>query len=75
MLTAYAHHCGLRKNKELPPMKREENQKNFEELHNGCIEEFKPVGRLEEEVVLAIAKCIWRKAVLFDPSVWDAGLR
>ena len=42
-------------------MKREENQKDFEELHNGCIEELKPVGRLEEEVVLAIAKCIWRK--------------
>jgi hypothetical protein len=39
----------------------EENQKDFDELHNSCIQELKPAGPLEEEVVLDIAKCIWRK--------------
>ena len=39
----------------------EENQKDFDELHNSCIQELKPAGLLEEEVVLDIAKCIWRK--------------
>ena len=39
----------------------DENQKDFNDLHNGCIKELKPSGAMEEEVVLAIAKYMWRK--------------
>jgi hypothetical protein len=28
----------------------------FDELHQSCVKELKPCGRMEEEVVLAIAK-------------------
>jgi hypothetical protein len=38
-----------------------ENQEDFDELHNSCIKELKPSGRMEGEVVLAIAKYMWRK--------------
>jgi hypothetical protein len=39
----------------------DENQKEFHDLHDRCIKELKPSGAMEEEVVLAIAKYIWRK--------------
>lgn len=39
----------------------EEDRSEFEELHNGFIEEFKPAGRMENELVLEIAKLHWRK--------------
>jgi hypothetical protein len=38
-----------------------ENRNDFDELHESCIKELKPSGRMEEEVVLAIAKYMWRK--------------
>jgi hypothetical protein len=38
-----------------------ESQKDFDELHNGCVKEFGPCGRMEEEPVLDIAKLRWRK--------------
>jgi hypothetical protein len=39
----------------------DENKDDFDELHNSCIKELNPSGRMEEEVVLAIAKYMWRK--------------
>jgi hypothetical protein len=39
----------------------DENQKDFYGLHDRCIKELKPSGAMEEEVVLAIAKYMWRK--------------
>jgi hypothetical protein len=33
-----------------------ENKDDFDELHQSCVKELKPSGRMEEEVVLAIAK-------------------
>ncbi len=38
-----------------------ENKSDFDELHDSCVKELKPSGRMEEEVVLGIAKCMWRK--------------
>ena len=38
-----------------------ENQQEFDELHSALIEEWTPCGPTEEEAVLSIAKCIWRK--------------
>jgi hypothetical protein len=39
----------------------DENKNDFDELHKSCIKELKPAGGMEEEVVLAIAKYMWRK--------------
>lgn len=39
----------------------DEDSDEFEELHNGLIKELKPSGRMEEELVLEIAKIHWRK--------------
>lgn len=51
-----------------------ENQKDFDELHHDCVNELKPCGRMEEEVVLAIAKLIWRKRrierLIVDEAEW-----
>jgi hypothetical protein len=33
----------------------------FEAFHNGLVEEFQPSGRMEEDIVLEIAKLRWRK--------------
>ena len=38
-----------------------EDPQEFEELHSGLIEEWKPVGPTEEDAVLSIAKGVWRK--------------
>ncbi len=38
-----------------------ENKNDFDELHNSCVKELKPSGRMDEEVVLGIAKYMWRK--------------
>jgi uncharacterized protein YeeX (DUF496 family) len=34
---------------------------DFDKLHEGCVNELKPNGRMEEELVLTIAKYLWRK--------------
>ena len=39
----------------------EENFDEFEQLHQGLIEEWKPIGTLEEDTVLTIAQHIWQK--------------
>jgi hypothetical protein len=39
----------------------DENKEDFDELHQSCVKELKPSGRMEEEVVLTIAKYMWRK--------------
>jgi hypothetical protein len=38
-----------------------ENPKDFDELQRNCVNELKPSGSMEEEVVLTIAKYLWRK--------------
>jgi hypothetical protein len=38
-----------------------EDQGQFAELHSRLIEEWTPVGPTEEDAVLSIAKCVWRK--------------
>ena len=38
-----------------------ENKDDFDELHQSCVKELKPSGRMEDEVVLAIAKYMWSK--------------
>lgn len=38
-----------------------EEQSEFDDLHNGFIEELKPFGRMEYEIVFEIAKLHWRK--------------
>ncbi|MDR3423009.1 MAG: hypothetical protein P4L80_17480 [Xanthobacteraceae bacterium] len=38
-----------------------ESREEFEELHSGLIEEWQPDGASEEDAVLTIAKCVWRK--------------
>src|SRR5262249_23440956 len=52
----------------------DENPKEFDELHKSCINELKPSGRLEEEVVFAIANYMWRKRrverLFIDESNW-----
>jgi hypothetical protein len=51
-----------------------ENRNDFDELHQSCIKELKPSGRMEEEVVLAIAKYMWRKRrierLFIDEANW-----
>jgi hypothetical protein len=51
-----------------------ENQNDFDELHQSCVKELKPSGRMEEEVVLAIAKYMWRKRrierLFIDEANW-----
>ncbi len=37
------------------------NPLDFERLHTGLAEEFMPDGLLEEDALLTIAKCMWRK--------------
>jgi hypothetical protein len=39
----------------------DESPEDFDELYSGCVQELKPSGRLEDEVVLDIARLIWRK--------------
>jgi hypothetical protein len=39
----------------------DENKEDFDELHQSCVKELKPSGLMEEEVVLTIAKYMWRK--------------
>jgi hypothetical protein len=43
------------------PIIKGERPEDFDELHRDFIKEFTPCGRLEEEVVLAIARYTWRK--------------
>jgi hypothetical protein len=38
-----------------------ENRREFEDLHKGIAEELAPDGLIEEDLVLTVAKCIWRK--------------
>ena len=38
-----------------------EEKHEFDELHHGFVEELRPSGRMEEELVLEIAKLHWRK--------------
>jgi hypothetical protein len=38
-----------------------ENKDDFDELHQSCVKELKPSGLMEEELVLTIAKYMWRK--------------
>jgi hypothetical protein len=51
-----------------------ENKDDFDELHQSCVKELKPSGRMEEEVVLAIAKYMWRKRrierLFIDEANW-----
>jgi len=51
-----------------------ENKNDFDELHRSCIKELKPFGRMEEEVVLSIAKYMWRKRridrLFIDEANW-----
>ena len=39
----------------------DEHPEEFELLHQGLIEEWKPLGALEEDTVLGVAQCIWLK--------------
>ena len=39
----------------------EEDQDEFDQLRKGLIEEFKPSGSMEEQLVLDLAKLYWRK--------------
>ena len=39
----------------------EEDRQEFEKLHSELVEELKPSGRMEEDIVLEIAKLRWRK--------------
>jgi hypothetical protein len=52
----------------------DENKEDFDELHQSCVKELKPSGRMEEEVVLAIAKYLWRKRrierLFIDEANW-----
>ena len=38
-----------------------EDEDEFNQLHNGLVEDFKPSGRMEEELVVDLAKLHWRK--------------
>jgi replication initiation and membrane attachment protein DnaB len=38
-----------------------EDPAEFEELHRGLVEEFRPNGRMEEETVASIAHLMWRR--------------
>jgi len=38
-----------------------ERPKEFELLHQGLIDEWKPIGTLEDDTVLTLAQCIWLK--------------
>jgi hypothetical protein len=38
-----------------------ERAEEFELLHRGLIEEWKPIGTLEQDTVLTLANCIWLK--------------
>jgi hypothetical protein len=38
-----------------------ESREQFELLHQGLIEEWNPIGTLENDTVLTLAKCIWQK--------------
>ena len=40
-----------------------ESREQFELLHQGLIEEWNPIGTLEEDTVLTLAKCIWLKPI------------
>ena len=39
----------------------DEDRNEFEDLHAGLVAEFKPSGRMEQEIILDIAKLHWRK--------------
>src|SRR4051794_30191847 len=43
------------------PIIQDERWADFDQLHRQCIEDFKPSGRAEKEVVLTIAQYMWRK--------------
>ena len=51
-----------------------EDKNDFDELHQSCVQELKPSGQMEEEVVLAIAKYMWRKRrierLFIDEANW-----
>ena len=38
-----------------------EDPREFDELHSALIEEWAPAGPTEQDAVLTIAKCVWRK--------------
>ena len=50
-------------------IRRGKNAIEFERLHTGLAEELTPDGLLEEDAVLTIAKCIWRKRKRILPRV------
>jgi hypothetical protein len=52
----------------------EEDWNEFERLHNELVEEFRPSGRMEEEIVLEIAKLRWRKLRIEQFYVHEADL-
>jgi hypothetical protein len=41
-----------------------EDRSEFLKLHQCLIDEFKPAGTIEEDAVIDLAKCVWRKAHL-----------
>ena len=51
-----------------------EDKNDFDELHQSCVKELRPSGRMEGEVVLAIAKYMWRKRrierLFIDEANW-----
>lgn len=44
----------------------------FDQLHNGLVEDLKPSGRMEEHLVLELAKLHWRKGRLEQLYVYEA---
>ena len=49
-----------------------ESVREFKLLHRGLIEEWKPIGALEEDTVLTLAHCIWLKRRVDRFYYWEA---
>jgi hypothetical protein len=54
---------------------RGEDPREFEDLHSALVKEWNPIGPTEEDAVLSIAKCVWRKRRVqhfLEAEVWTS---